>query len=826
MKAIKTLIIVGILGFFWNFVNAYYDITNYEINWDILIDWTINVDEKIDVNFNTEMHWIERLLDKYYTVWDLEFQVLYDKINVKNDNYTTYNEYWNTVIRLGDANKTISWKHKYDINYSMYWVIRNFSWMWYSELYWNIIWYERDTSIKNSTIELNLPKTYTWFKKEDFIISVGYNQYNNIDDFPWKITWDENKIHIEYNKSLPSNRWITLAIKFPNNYFEYDHKKQEKLFVWYTRDYKVNNNHIKWTVQKDWTIKFENILEIERYQPINYLRWYIPYKFYYNYSSKLTILKDLKINWKEFEYEEYDTTYYNQWFDLNELTWENKITSEYTLFWLIDFFTWEDPDRTNKIYLPLPIFSLSERPENIELELNFPDWEFSNVCSWIYREDIEIYVWGEKIDIDDFYNQGWKLRCENNSLYFSTNNLYNNNEINLWISLLNVWFKIDNDLLEALNTVWKWEFYFNDDMNPQSRVFLLWMILSCWWFMSFMRRRYKNQWKEKLKYIIEYDAPKWMDSSEAWAIIDDKIDDKDITALIYQRAATWYIKILSEDDKNKKFYIKKLKQLPTSTKKYQLDLFNNLFSKWDTYHFEDNTTYKDYNTLTKYISNAKKELKNYINEQKWYITDFEYASTEKDWFKKTNKCFVWCTAFLWLIAYSIIVTIINSYLKPVWSWIIFFTILWFILIITSYRFKWKEVNTEKWNEVLKHCLWYKDFLMKVDKKKFETLTKEDPTFVEKALPYAVVFWIETQFIKKITPENITRYDWDLDSLLTSVSYINRNINYNPYSYTSYSSSSSTGWYSYSSSSWHSSWSSFSWWYSSWWWWGWWWGRGR
>jgi hypothetical protein len=29
--------------------------------------------------------------------------------------------------------------------------------------------------------------------------------------------------------------------------------------------------------------------------------------------------------------------------------------------------------------------------------------------------------------------------------------------------------------------------------------------------------------------------------------------------------------------------------------------------------------------------------------------------------------------------------------------------------------------------------------MKVDKKKFEVLTKEDPLFVEKALPYAVVF---------------------------------------------------------------------------------------
>ena len=106
--------------------------------------------------------------------------------------------------------------------------------------------------------------------------------------------------------------WITLAIKFPNNYFIYDHERQEKLFAWYIRDFKVKNNRIKWVVHKNWRIDFNNNIEIEKYQEINYIRWNIPYKVYQNYKPKLTILENLKINWEESDYEKYDTTYW--WF--------------------------------------------------------------------------------------------------------------------------------------------------------------------------------------------------------------------------------------------------------------------------------------------------------------------------------------------------------------------------------------------------------------------------------------------------------------------------------------------------------------------------------
>ena len=119
--------------------------------------------------------------------------------------------------------------------------------------------------------------------------------------------------------------------------------------------------------------------------------------------------------------------------------------------------------------------------------------------------------------------------------------------------------------------------------------------------------------------------------------------------------------------------------------------------------------------------------------------------------------------------------------------------------------------------------------MKVDKKKLEFLLKEDPLYIEKALPYAIVFWVESEFIKNITPEMIKdweRFEWEFDDFEDTINYINayhvtnfRPVTWIPSSYSWHSSS-------YSSSSGFSSGSSFGWWFSSGWgggggWWGWW-----
>ena len=86
---------------------------------------------------------------------------------------------------------------------------------------------------------------------------------NKNEDFGWEISWDENNIYITYDKNLYPYEGITLAVKFPNDYFEYDHERQASLFVWYTRDYRIPNYKLSGIVSKTWNITFKSDIELE-----------------------------------------------------------------------------------------------------------------------------------------------------------------------------------------------------------------------------------------------------------------------------------------------------------------------------------------------------------------------------------------------------------------------------------------------------------------------------------------------------------------------------------------------------------------------------------
>jgi hypothetical protein len=48
-------------------------------------------------------------------------------------------------------------------------------------------------------------------------------------------------------------------------------------------------------------------------------------------------------------------------------------------------------------------------------------------------------------------------------------------------------------------------------------------------------------------------------------------------------------------------------------------------------------------------------------------------------------------------------------------------------------------------------------LKSCDENKIKLFLKDDPLFVDRALPYATAFGIETEFLKKISP---LRSDWN------------------------------------------------------------------
>ena len=229
----------------WNFTqaNENYEFINLDITAGILIDGTVNIKEDFTANFFVSKRWIIRDIPLNYSVWWKDFHIEVSNIDVQWRNFTTSTNNGNIEIKIWDADRTVIWKQNYPISYSTYGLIKNFSWMGYAELYWNLVGYNFDTNINKVKAELILPKIYTWFTADDFLITTDWTA-KTIDGFAWTVDWSRwDKIIITYDKWLSAYHWITLAIKFPNNYFEFDHKKQKKL-VWHTKSFsiKINDN--------------------------------------------------------------------------------------------------------------------------------------------------------------------------------------------------------------------------------------------------------------------------------------------------------------------------------------------------------------------------------------------------------------------------------------------------------------------------------------------------------------------------------------------------------------------------------------------------------
>ena len=226
------LFILGLFTIFliWNITQARdYEYTNLDITASILDDWTMSIKENYTANFFVNKHWIIRYIPLNYIVEWQQFHINVLNVYVDWKKFTTSNNNWNVEIKIWDANKTVIWEQNYPISYSTYGLIKNFSWMGYAELYWNLVGYDFDTNIKNVKAEIFLPKTYTWFTANDFLITADWYT-KTVKEFWWTVDrkwW--NKITITYDKWLPAYQWITLAVKFPNNYFNFDDEKQAKL---------------------------------------------------------------------------------------------------------------------------------------------------------------------------------------------------------------------------------------------------------------------------------------------------------------------------------------------------------------------------------------------------------------------------------------------------------------------------------------------------------------------------------------------------------------------------------------------------------------------
>lgn len=232
-KLLLTVLSFWLALFPWNFSYANnYEYKSLDITANVRIDWTIDIKETFTTIFFERKHGIIRSIPLNYSVDWKHFHIDIDSVSVVWTEFSTNKTNESLEIKIWDADKTVIWEQVYPIFYSVYWLIRNFSGMWYSELYWNLVWNDFDTNIDSVKAEIYLPKSYTGFTSDDFLITADWIT-SAVKDFGWSINWYRwDKISIEFNKRLFPWEWITLAVKFPNDFFEFDHDKQADL-IWY-----------------------------------------------------------------------------------------------------------------------------------------------------------------------------------------------------------------------------------------------------------------------------------------------------------------------------------------------------------------------------------------------------------------------------------------------------------------------------------------------------------------------------------------------------------------------------------------------------------------
>ena len=247
-------------------------------------------------------------------------------------------------------------------------------------------------------------------------------------------------------------------------------------------------------------------------------------------------------------------------------------------------------------------------------------------------------------------------------------------------------------------------------------------------------------WKEydsKYPIIIQYAPPKWVNPAEAWLLYNLKVDPTDLTSLIYQWKFEKLIDIKTFKWKNSgRDYIKliKLDEMPLSRPFFESEIFDSLFALSGVKVIE-------WAFQLRYALMLEDLELHWI--KKWRI----YKSS---WWKK----FYWLYNFLVALFSISLFWLISWKMIPYTSYLLCISLILFMacVLLWWYMYKgWDLKFTDKWAKLASHIIGYRNFIKSCDENKIRLFLKEDPLFVDRTLPYATAFWMETEFLNKVSP---------------------------------------------------------------------------
>ncbi len=229
--------------------------------------------------------------------------------------------------------------------------------------------------------------------------------------------------------------------------------------------------------------------------------------------------------------------------------------------------------------------------------------------------------------------------------------------------------------------------------------------------------------------MVRFYPPEGIHPSEAGKLIDDRVDNRDLTALIPKWANEGIISIenIEKDSfwgSKSEFVFNRLQDLPNDAPSYERTMYNGLFSTGDRTEIKDlkNKFYKTLNT-------AKQELGAKVKTLDWYEPSSYNAQIGMG-----------CLSAVAFVTGVILMAAFENFLAGGLTFLVAFV----MGGVTTVMLR----KTNKGHQLYEELYGFKMFMEKAEKDKIERLLKDDPTYFEDTLPFALAFGMVKQWGKK------------------------------------------------------------------------------
>lgn len=193
-----------------------YIIDKYNIDMIVNKDNTFDITETITVYFNVSKHGIYRKIPLKNNVSRLDGTNSKNTAQINNisvnENFTTSTSGNYKVIKIGDANRTLTGSKTYVIKYK--YNIGKDPLKSADELYFNLIGDEWDTEISNVSFKIEMPKE---FDKSQLGFSRGMKYATNSSNITYNVLG--STITGYYTKTLSPGEALTVRLTLPEGYF-------------------------------------------------------------------------------------------------------------------------------------------------------------------------------------------------------------------------------------------------------------------------------------------------------------------------------------------------------------------------------------------------------------------------------------------------------------------------------------------------------------------------------------------------------------------------------------------------------------------------------